>query len=67
MKDEIRCVFCRYYSDDCGYWSKEYRKTHRGYNDKLLNKSSFVSEECLHGCKDFIRDDVKYHNYKEKK
>jgi len=36
----VRCVDCRFYPDDCGYW-----KPHKNANT--------VKPECWHGCPDY--------------
>ena len=40
MNKRVRCIDCRYYPDDCGYW-----KPHRNANP--------VKPESWHGCPDF--------------
>ena len=40
-----RCIDCRYYPDDCGYWDKEFRK-----NNKQLG---FLKKNTIHNCQDF--------------
>ena len=39
-----RCVDCKYYPNDCGYWDKEYRK-----NKNL----SFIKKDTYHNCQNF--------------
>ena len=40
-----RCVDCKYYSKDCGYWNKDYRKK----NPNL----GFIKKNTEHNCQNF--------------